>query len=109
MSENVEENILLAGQISNAIPIFKTIAQMDHDSAFLYHFLDLLPELRKKDKTATEKLKDILLLNGRVNFMTGSSELSKLSAIVGDSRKRYSAKNLKEVLEKIDRNTTTTQ
>lgn len=97
MSEDyTEENILLAGQISNKHPIFKTIAQLDHDSAFAYHFLDLMPSL--KGQPVREQLKEVIKLNGQINFITSLSELSKLAAIVGDTRKRFSAKGLKEAL-----------
>jgi hypothetical protein len=97
MSEDyVEENILLAGQISNKEPIFKTIAMMDHENAFAYHFIALIPTL--KDKTPLEKVQEIIKLSGQVNFMSSCSELSKLAAIMGDTRRRFSAKKLKESL-----------
>jgi hypothetical protein len=109
MSEDyVEENILLAGQISNKEPIFKMIAQMDYDNAYMYHFLDLIPQLTDKTKTPIEKMKLLIKLNGQVKFMTGCSELSKLSAIVGDTRKRYSSKGLQDVLRKCRLGTTST-
>jgi len=103
MSEDyTEENILLAGQISNKEPKFKTMAQMDRDSAFAFHFLDILPTL--KDLPPQDKCKEILKLNGQINFITSLSELSKLAAIMGDTRKRYSGKGLREALD-LARNT----
>lgn len=97
MSEDfVEENILLAGQISNKEPIFKTIAMMDHENAFAYHLIELVPKI--KDLSPIDKVKEIIKLSGQVNFMTGCSELSKLAAIMGDTRRRFSAKKLKESL-----------
>ena len=97
MSEDyTEENILLAGQISNKEPRFKTMAQMDKDSALAYHFLDQWPKL--KQLPANERLKELIKLIGQVNFMTSCSELSKLAAIMGDTRKRFSAKGLKDQL-----------
>lgn len=97
MSEDyVEENILLAGQISNKEPIFKTIAMMDHENAFAYHLIDLVPKI--KDMDTTNKVKEIIKLCGQVNFMSNCSELSKLAAIMGDTRRRFSAKKLKESL-----------
>jgi len=103
MSEDyTEENILLAGQISNKEPRFKTMAQMDRDSAFAFHFLDALPTL--KDLGPEDKCKEILKLNGQINFITSLSELSKLAAIMGDTRRRYSGKGLREALN-VERNT----
>lgn len=99
MSEDyVEENILLAGQISNKEPIFKTIAMMDHDSALAFHIIDLMPKLQNNEVPTNEKLKEIIRLVGQINFMTSCSELSKLAAIMGDTRRRFSAKKLKDAL-----------
>jgi len=97
MSEDyVEENILLAGQISNKLPIFKTIAMMDQENAFAFHLIELIPTL--KDKAPIEKAQEIIKLSGQINFMSNCSELSKLAAIMGDTRRRFSSKNLKEAL-----------
>lgn len=94
--EYTEENILLAGQISNKEPRFKTIAQMDKESGFAYHFLMLFDEI--KDKSPKEKMLEIIKLNGQINFIANCSELSHLAAIMGDTRKRFSAKNLADKL-----------
>ena len=102
MSEEfTEENILLAGQISNTHPIFKTIAQMDHDSALIYHLLQLLPKIENENDDVF--LQEVIKLNGQVNFMTSCSELSKLAAIMGDTRRRFSAKKLREVIDNAKR------
>jgi hypothetical protein len=107
MSEDfIEENILLAGQISNKEPIFKTIAMMDHENAFAYHLIELIPKI--KDLEPVEKVKEIIKLTGQVNFMTGCSELSKLAAIMGDTRRRFSARKLKESLAYVRTNDTET-
>jgi len=72
------------------------MAQMDRESAFAFHFLDILPTL--KELPPQEKVKEILKLNGQINFITSLSELSKLAAIMGDTRRRYSGKGLREAL-----------
>lgn len=91
-----EENILLAGQISNKHPVFKLIAQMDKESAFAYLILSSIDETLQKEPM--EQLKDLVLLNGQINFMSNCSELSKLAAIMGDTRRRTSFKGLKDSL-----------
>lgn len=91
-----EENILLAGQISNKHPDFKLIAQMDKESAFAYMILDKMEAILEKEPL--DQLKDLVLLNGQINFMSNCSELSKLAAIMGDTRRRTSFKGLKDSL-----------
>jgi hypothetical protein len=91
-----EENILLAGQISNKNPIFKMIAQMDKESGFAYHFIELIETL--KQKTPKQKIMEILKLNGQVNFMNNCGELSKLAAVMGDSRQRSTMKGIRDEL-----------
>lgn len=90
------ENILLAGQISNKLPVFKDIAQMDKDSALSWVVIDRWPEIKKMK--ARDRVKEIIRLHGQVNFMSNCSELSKLAAIMGDTRHRKSARGLKEAL-----------
>lgn len=98
MSEDyTEENILLAGQISNKNPRFKDIAMMDKQNALAYQILDIYPTLKTLEPR--EKAKEIIKLVGQVNFMTSCSELSKLAAIMGDTRRRFSAKGLKEKIQ----------
>lgn len=94
-----EENIFLGGQISNKHKEFQTIAQLDADSAFIVLFLDHYEELKKL--TPLKKVREIMFLIGQINFMMGCGELTKLSAILGDTRQRYSSKELPDVLRKL--------
>ena len=91
--------ILLGGQISNKIPEFKTIAQLDKNSAFIVCFLEDLERILSL--SPVDQVKEIIKLNGRINFMNNCGELTKLSAIMGDTRKSYSSKGLKDVLRKL--------
>ena len=95
--DDAEERIMLGGKVSAKHEVFKQIAMMDKETAFVYLFL-------KKLKTIQETSKDnpidaaltILELDGQVNFMDRCTELTKLSAILGDTRQKYSQKDLKE-------------
>lgn len=96
--EYTEENILLAGQISNKDSRFKTIAQMDKETGLAYHFIELTQSDTFKALQPIDKLKEIIKVTGQINFMASCSELSHLAAIMGDTRKRFSAKGLSDVL-----------
>jgi hypothetical protein len=96
-NENVEESIFLGGQISGKHPIYKDLAQLA-SSGFVWWLLKTSQDLEWKKKTPQEKIQDIIYTSGQIEFINNSSELTKLSAIMGDTRKRYSQKGLKDEL-----------
>ena len=88
--------ILLGGQISNKHPEYKTIAQLDAKSAFIVMLLDNLDKLQEMNPI--EQAKALIFMKGQINFMANCGELTKLSAIMGDTRKSFSSKGLKDAL-----------
>lgn len=97
MSELVEENILLGGQISNKHPIFQDLAQIA-SNGFPWWFLKKSQDPEWKKKTVVEKVTDIIYVSGQIEFINNSSELTKLSAIMGDTRRRFSLRGLNDEL-----------
>lgn len=92
-----EEFILLGGQISSKYPIYQDLAQIA-SYGFTWWFLSHALDPKWKKKTAHEKVLDIIYTSGQIEFINTSSELTKLSAIIGDSRRRVSMKGLKDEL-----------
>lgn len=97
MSEVQEDTILLGGQISAKHPIFQDLAQLA-SSGFTFWFLKTATNPEWKKKTATEKILDIIYTNGQIEFINNTGELTKLAAIMGDTRRRYSMKGLRDEL-----------
>jgi hypothetical protein len=89
--------ILLGGQISSKHPIFKDIAQLS-SYAGAWVLLNKLKNPDFKKLTATDKISDIIYSLGQIEFINTSGELTKLSAILGDTRQRHSQKGLKDEL-----------
>lgn len=102
LSENIdnEEIILLGGQISGKHPIFKDLAQLASYGMPWWLFKSMQDPNWKK-KTGRDKILDLIYTSGQVEFINNSSELTKLSAILGDYRQRFSSKGLKDVLGKL--------
>jgi len=104
LNENdTEEKILLGGQVSAKLEIFKLLAQLDVKSGFVVTLLDRLDDAKNKDREFSklppeQQVREILMLDGQANFMAACGELTKLAAIVGDTRKSHSSKKLKDFL-----------
>jgi len=94
---NAEENIFLGGQISGKHPVYQDLAQLS-SSGFIWWFLKTSRNPEWKKKSAAEKIQDIIYVTGQIEFINNSSELTKLSAIMGDTRKTSSLKGLKDEL-----------
>jgi hypothetical protein len=45
-----------------------------------------------------EQARALIYMKGQINFMANCGELTKLSAIMGDTRKSFSSKGLKDAL-----------
>ena len=88
--------ILLGGQISNKHREYQTIAQLDPESAFIVMILDNIEKMQ--GKPPLEQARDIIFMIGQINFMANCGELTKLSAIMGDTRKSFSSKGLKDAM-----------
>jgi hypothetical protein len=96
MSEVQEENILLGGKIADKHKDFKDIARMDKDTGLAYLIISKKDELVKQP--ADKQVLMVLEMMGEINFMAGCTELTKLSAILGDTRQKHSFKGLKDEL-----------
>jgi hypothetical protein len=98
MSEyTTEENIFLGGQISGKHPLYQDLAQLAN-SGFIWWFLKKNNDPEWKNKPAKDKVQDIIYVSGQIEFINNTSELTKLSAIMGDTRRRYSQKGLRDEL-----------
>jgi uncharacterized NAD-dependent epimerase/dehydratase family protein len=94
-----QDYIFLGGQISAKHPIFKDIAQLGSYAPahlLLRRFKD--PEWKKLP--AHEKILDIIFTLGQVEFMQNSGELTKLSAVLGDTRQKFNQAVLRDDLNK---------
>lgn len=92
----IEQTIFLGGQISHKYKDFQDIARMSPDFAEIYMILKKLPEWEKMTDDMQLAMQIIEVL-GEVDFIRGCTELTRLSAILGDYRKRYSMKDAKDV------------
>jgi len=80
----IEQSILLGAQISSKHKEFQEFAMTDPDTAFIIWMLknhDKLKELPSKERTIA-----ILTTMGELEFIRGTTEISRLSMIVGDTR-----------------------
>lgn len=91
--------ILLGGQISNKHKEFQVIAQLDPKSALFIGLLDKIKD--GKERSTIDWAQELVMLKGQINFMAQCGELTKLSAIMGDTRKNYSSKGLNDVLRNV--------
>jgi len=87
----VEQTTLLGGQISKDHKRFK-LARMSPEYAEIYAILDELPKLMKKLNDPLEFVKELLSIFGEMDRMRSFSELTILSAIVGDRKTGFSMK-----------------
>lgn len=92
----MEEQILLGGKISFVHPEYKEIAQNTAINQKCVWFLKNWEKLL--EKTATEAIIDIMLEFGKIDNFAGFGEITKLSAILGDSRPRKSGKGVRDAI-----------
>ena len=102
----LEQQIFLGGQVSHKHPEFKEIARMSPDYADLYMLIKRMPEW-EKEGNEDKILLEILELFGEIDLVRYSSELTRLSMILGDTRGRYKARGVIDELRKARSNTTT--
>lgn len=100
MSEyEFEEKLFYGGQVSGKHPILQDLAMLA-SYGFPWWLINRTSDENWKKKSALEKLKEILKVSGQIEFINSSSELTKLSAIMGDTRKNYDQKGLRDELTK---------
>lgn len=92
-----EEKLFYGGQVSAKHPIYQDIAQLA-SAGFIWWFLGKATDPKWKEKKPLEKIQEIIYASGQIEFINNSSELTKLSAIMGDTRKRYDQRGLKDEL-----------
>lgn len=85
---NVEQQIYLGGQASEKHEDLKMIGLLG-SYGDIYTLIKHYPEIMQIKNRRLRALKIIELL-GMFDFMASCTELTKLSAILGDTRKRYS-------------------
>lgn len=90
----IEQTIFLGGQVSNKHKDFLEIARLSPDYAEMYMIMKEMPKLEKMDDETC--ILRIIEISGEVDFIRQCSELTRLSAILGDTRKRYSMKDVKQ-------------
>jgi hypothetical protein len=100
-----EQKIFLGGQISYKHKEFMDFALYDPDTAFVIWFVENYDRLEKlNDDEATV---EILKVIGKLELIRYSSELTRLSMIMGDTRKRYSVRGVMDKLRHAQSNPTT--
>jgi len=94
-----QEYLFLGGKISGVHTEYKELARMNPEIARVYLFLENLDELLKEEDalTLTKKLVHIF---GVTEGMKGMSEITRLSMILGDTRKGKSLKSLAKKMQK---------
>lgn len=88
----VEQTIFLGGKISGDHKEFKELALYDPDTSFVVWFMENQEELDKQlpDVAMLEIVKTL----GKLELIRTSTEITKLSMIVGDTRKRGALKGV---------------
>jgi len=83
------ERLYLGGRISHTHPLFKKISKLGYEEAETYALLEFFDWYDKNPKadlmTVTKQLIELL---GMARFLPHTKELTRLSMILGDTRKR---------------------
>ncbi len=95
----IEQQIFLGGQVSHAHQEFKTIALMSPDYAEMFMLLEKFDKIELANPK--KAIQELIMLLGEIDLVRYSSELTKLSMILGDTRDRYSAKGVIDELKKL--------
>ena len=102
----VEQQIFLGGQVSHKHQEFKDMAKLSAEYAEVYFILKKIPEW-EKEQDYTKVMLEILNILGEIDFLKSTTELTRLSMIMGDTRKHYSMKGVMDELRKSKPNTGT--
>jgi len=83
------ERLYLGGRISHTHPLFKTISKLGYEEAETYALLEFFEWWDKnQDVDLMVVIKKIIELLGMARFLPHTKELTRLSMILGDTRKR---------------------
>ena len=80
----LEQQILLGGKISNKHKQFLVWAMQDPDLAFVMWYLDKEKEWLKHNTPEEQQTRETLEVLAQLEFLKNTSELTKLSMIIGD-------------------------
>lgn len=100
----IEQQIFLGGQISGKYKEFLEIAKVSPDYAELIMLIKKMPEI-EAEKDEEKQAVMLLEVLGMVDFVRGCTELTRLSMVMGDTRKRFSMKGLTDDIKSADRDT----
>lgn len=92
----IEQTIFLGGQVSNKHDLFQTLAMLSPRFAIPYMMMQKRKELEQKQ--GMERTEKILYYLGIAENMPNYTELTRLSMILGDTRKRYDLGGIKDKL-----------
>ena len=92
-----EDHILLGGKMSAKNPLYLQLIETS-DMALPYYVLHNTKTDNWKKLALQEKAEELLYILGQINFVGSLSELTKISAVVGDTRASYSLKGLRDDL-----------
>jgi len=89
--ELTQEQIFLGGQVSNKHNLFQEIAHLSPDMALPYYIIKNRPRWKKmrENGQGREVRLEMIELLGAVEFMQSTTELTRLSMIMGDTRSKY--------------------
>lgn len=93
-----QEYIFLGGKISGVHKEYKEMARMTPETATLFCFLENIDEILKENN-AFKLAKKLIHIFGIGEGMKGMSEITRLSMILGDTRKGHSLKNLRKKMK----------
>ena len=92
--ELTAEQIFLGGQVSNKHRIFQEIAHLSPNIALCYYVMKHREEWKKKRQNGKgrEVRLEMLELLGAVEFIQNTTELTRLSMMMGDTRRKYNVR-----------------
>lgn len=83
------QRLYLGGRISDKHQLFKELSKLGYEEAEMYAMLEYWEWLNKNgDKSLEDQMKKAVELLGMARFLPHTKELTRLSMILGDTRKR---------------------
>jgi hypothetical protein len=96
----IEQQIFLGGQVSRKHKQFMDMAKLSPEYAELCFLISHMDEWEKETDTKKVAL-EILQGLGEIDFLRSTTELTRLSMILGDTRERY---NVKKAIDELRKN-----
>lgn len=84
----IEQQIFLGGKVSHKHAEFMKMAKMSADYADLYFLVERI-ENWEKEQDLTKVILNIIETLGEIDFLRSTTELTRLSMIMGDTREHY--------------------